>query len=218
MVFDSVSGAKAALEKHWSTYFTESDIRKIASTGMNALRIPIGYWAYNNAGTPYHQGADAYLEKAIGWARSNGMKVRVDCHGSPGSQNGYAHSGHEGQIEWQQGSNQEVSIQVLQTMAKKYGAQEYADVVVGLEMVNEPVNFGNNDFGTMQIWSKQAFKAIKAEVENKQLVIVMHDAFQGPEAWDNVAESLLSNLGKHEPKTLGSIRTCIKSSTTTTMS
>ena len=34
------------------------------------------------------KGAEAHLDKAIGWARKNGMKVWVDLHGAPGSQNG----------------------------------------------------------------------------------------------------------------------------------
>ncbi|TKA42746.1 hypothetical protein B0A49_12761, partial [Cryomyces minteri] len=44
---------RAKLKTHWESYFNESDVQKIASWGINALRIPIGYWAYDNAGTPY---------------------------------------------------------------------------------------------------------------------------------------------------------------------
>lgn len=75
--FDSIPGAEAALQTHWETFFTESDIATIAATGINALRIPIGFWAYDNTNTPYIKGADKYLELAIGWARDHGMKVWV---------------------------------------------------------------------------------------------------------------------------------------------
>jgi glucan 1,3-beta-glucosidase len=189
--FDSISGAAAALEQHWSTFFTESDIVDIAKTGINALRIPIGYWAYDNSGTPYIKGADAYLEKAIGWARNSGIKVWVDCHGSPGSQNGFDNSGQAGNVAWQQGDNMDKSIDILKTMAKKYGAMEYADVVVGLQMVNEPISWGNNNFETTQSWTQKAYSAVKAEVENEGLVIVMHDGFQGGTAWTAVATDIL---------------------------
>ena len=40
--FDSISGAEQKLQTHWSTWFTVDDVAKIAATGMNALRIPIG--------------------------------------------------------------------------------------------------------------------------------------------------------------------------------
>lgn len=191
--FDSINGASAALQDHWSTYFTSSDFQALAATGINALRIPIGYWAYDNSDTPYIQGADAYLEKAIGWARTAGLKVWVDCHGSPGSQNGFDNSGRAGDVNWQTGSNLNRSISVLKTMAKKYGANEYADVVVGLELVNEPISWGANDFSVTQSWSKSAYKAVREVTENKNLMIVMHDGFEGATEWIDVAKDLGGN-------------------------
>ena len=57
---------------------------------LNHVRIPIGYWAYEVAsGEPYIQGQYEYLLKAIGWAGKHGLKVIIDLHGVPGSQNGY---------------------------------------------------------------------------------------------------------------------------------
>ena len=59
---------------------------------LNHVRIPIGYWAYDvGPGEPYLQGQRDYLAKAIGWAQQYGIKVIIDLHGAPGSQNGYAH-------------------------------------------------------------------------------------------------------------------------------
>ncbi|KAL5319971.1 hypothetical protein ACEPPN_013030 [Leptodophora sp. 'Broadleaf-Isolate-01'] len=197
--FDSIYGSSTALEKHWSTFFTESDIQTLAATGLNALRIPIGYWAYDNSGTPYQKGADAYLEKAIEWARNCGMYVWVDLHGSPGSQNGFDNSGQAGEVNWQQPANIARSISVLKTMAAKYGKAEYVDVVVGLELVNEPISWDNNKFSITQSWAQDAYAAVKTQVENENLVIVMHDAFQGAGAWTDVAQKLISD----GPKTFG---------------
>jgi glucan 1,3-beta-glucosidase len=73
--------------------------------GLNAVRIPIGFWAYDNAGTPHLSGADVYLERMIGWCREVGLWVLVDCHGSPGSQNGFDNSGRSGEALWQTGDN-----------------------------------------------------------------------------------------------------------------
>ena len=44
---------------------------------------------------PYAQGAAPYLERAVNWARQTGLKVVIDLHGAPKSQNGYDHSGHK---------------------------------------------------------------------------------------------------------------------------
>ena len=56
---------------------------------LNHVRIPIGYWAFEvGPGEPFIQGQLQYLQNAIGWAGTYGLKVIVDLHGAPGSQNG----------------------------------------------------------------------------------------------------------------------------------
>ena len=190
--FDSISGAGAALEDHYASYFNETHVSLLKSYGINALRIPIGFWAYDASGTPYYsqglgKGADAYLEKAIGWAQAAGMKVWVDCHGSPGSQNGYDNSGHVGSVEWQNTANQAKSLAVLKTMATKYGAASYAGTVIGLEIVNEPISWGANTPAGNIAFAKSAYSTVRAAASNKDLTIVMHDAFEGPAAWTSWA-------------------------------
>ena len=195
--FDATPGAEQKLQTHWNTFFTEADVQKIKATGINALRIPIGFWAYDNAGTPYLKGADAYLEKAIVWARNAGLRVWIDCHGSPGSQNGFDNSGHAGAVQWQQGDNIIRSISVLMTMARKYGTAEYADTVVGLELVNEPISWGANNLKVTRSFAAEAYSNVMSVVTNKNLVVVMHDAFQGAGAWTDLPATAHSsgNLG-----------------------
>jgi len=188
--FDSTPNAAAALQQHWSTWFTASDVKTLSSYGINALRIPIGYWAYDNKDTPFIQGADHYLELAIQWARELNMKVWVDLHGSPGSQNGQDHSGRKGKMLWQQADNLNRSTAVLVTMAKKYGSAMYADVVVGIEIVNEPAASGNVSFATSQQWALDAYHAMKAVTTNPNLVIVTHDSFQGTTTFTPLAKKL----------------------------
>ncbi|KAK0249669.1 hypothetical protein LTS09_015241 [Friedmanniomyces endolithicus] len=193
--FDSTDGAEAKLHQHWSTYITEGDFSNMSSWGINAVRIPIGYWAYNNSGTPYISGADAYLEKALGWARQNGIWVMIDCHGSPGSQNGAEHSGHAGAVSWQSDDNLQLSIAVLQTIAAKYGAMQYADVVMGIELVNEPkIGSDANSLATTQAWAAQAYHAVRATAESKALYILHHDGFTGVQSWVSVGVELNSNI------------------------
>lgn len=194
--FDATPSAKEKLKTHWETFFTEADVEKIASRGINALRIPIGYWSYDNRNTPYISGADVYLEKALGWARKHGLKVLVDCHGSPGSQNGFDNSGQAGQIEWQTGNNLNRSISVLQTMARKYGSLEFADVVLGLQLINEPAYWSPNNFNITKSWTLKAYHAVKAAAPNKDLLVIMHDSFKGPSNWLDIS----AKLNKHSTK------------------
>ncbi|PPR05615.1 hypothetical protein CVT26_009136, partial [Gymnopilus dilepis] len=82
--------AARALEKHWKTFITEADFAAIAAAGLNHVKIPIGYWAFDVVdGEPYVQGQLPYLMKAVSWAEVHGLKVIIDLFGAPGSQNGY---------------------------------------------------------------------------------------------------------------------------------
>lgn len=57
---------------------------------LNHVRIPIGYWAYEvGPGEPFISGQHEYLLQAVTWAETYNLKVIVDLHGAPGSQNGY---------------------------------------------------------------------------------------------------------------------------------
>lgn len=56
---------KQVLQQHWDSWVKLADFQKIKSHGFNLIRIPIGFWAYDNSNTPYSQGAAAQLDKAV---------------------------------------------------------------------------------------------------------------------------------------------------------
>ena len=63
------------LAPHWGSWVTQDDINKISSSGFNMVRIPIGFWAFDNQGFPYIQGAAPYLDDAV-------CKSRLEMHGT----------------------------------------------------------------------------------------------------------------------------------------
>jgi glucan 1,3-beta-glucosidase len=193
--FDSTPGTTSMLENHWSTFFTEADVHSISGFGLNAMRIPIGFWAYDNRGTPYRSGADAYLSRAVGWARSAGLKVWIDLHGAPGSQNGEVHSGHKGAADWQKGNNLNQTISILQTIASKYGTIANSDVVIGLELVNEPSTSNGISFAKTEQWVLDAYTAVRSTTENKKLQIIIHDSFLPASAWSAVSSQISAKNG-----------------------
>lgn len=137
-------GAQAAvdtvLRHHWDTWATWADFKKIADSGFNLVRIPIGYWAYDNSDSPYAKGAAVYIDAAIDWARSVGLKVMIDLHGAPGSQNCFDNSGQKcSGPQWQTGNNVQKTLNVLSGIQAKYGAASYDDVIAGIELLNEPL-------------------------------------------------------------------------------
>lgn len=132
------------LETHWDTYYIEQDFIDIKNYGFNTVRIPIGYWAFHKLDNdPYVQGQVKYLDRAIEWARTHGLKVWVDLHGLPGSQNGFDNSGQRGDVNWLNDEMDpeflDVTYQTLNDIFAKYGGTNYTSVITGIEIANEPM-------------------------------------------------------------------------------
>lgn len=83
---------------------------------MDANRIPVGYWSIDLLPyEPYVQGAFPYLIRAVNWARELGLKVLLDLHGAPGSQNGQDNSGLQGGSIYRFINSKLTSINVLRS-------------------------------------------------------------------------------------------------------
>lgn len=83
------AAAEKAFKKHWETWTTEDDIKQIASLGLNAVRIPVGFWMYEDIikeGEYYPRGGIWHLDRIVGWCKDHGLYVIIDLHGAPGSQ------------------------------------------------------------------------------------------------------------------------------------
>lgn len=168
----------------------------------SAVLVPIFHadrltdWAFQKYDNdPYIQGAADYLDKAIVWARNSGLKVWIDLHGAPGSQNGFDNSGHRintpsspGAIGW--GSNDTVkqTLEVLGMMSTRYLAQNNSDVVVALELLNEPLATSLSDVNILKQFYKDGYGEAKSA--NSQYgtntAVVIQDAFETSSFWNDV--------------------------------
>ncbi|KAG0679951.1 exo-1,3-beta-glucanase [Pichia californica] len=173
--------AHQRLKEHWDTFITEADIAKIKSYGFNAVRLPIGYWAFARlSDDPYVFGQEEYLVKAIQWCRSYGLKLWIDLHGIPGSQNGFDNSGRRDVFEWMYvRKNYDLGIQVLQYIFDKYTGPMYDDVIIGYENLNEPLH---NRYEASRIleFDQQTYKMFREKSSNH---FVFHDAFLPVDYW-----------------------------------
>lgn len=79
--------AERRLKSHRETWVTEQDIIQLKNAGINFVRIPIGYWAFEiKDGEPWVWGSWWHAKNAAGWCRKHGIQVMMDLHGAPGSQ------------------------------------------------------------------------------------------------------------------------------------
>ena len=81
--------------------------------------------------------------KALKWARKYGLRVYIELHTAPGSQNGLNHSGHLGPINFLNGpmgvANAQRMTEYIRVLAQFISQPEYEGVVQGFSPVNEPL-------------------------------------------------------------------------------
>ncbi|KAL7267550.1 hypothetical protein RUND412_009860 [Rhizina undulata] len=170
------------LRQHWDTWITYNDLQAIKAAGLNHLRIPIGYWAIKPiSGDPYVSGQLEFLDRALGWARSLGLKVWLDLHGAPGSQNGFDNSGWRDHLQWQTGGTVQWTVETIRVLAAKYAAAGFNDVITGIELLNEPLGPELNMDIIRQYWL-DGYGAVREY--SPDIAVVIHDAFQPVQSWN----------------------------------
>ncbi|KAK2464927.1 hypothetical protein APHAL10511_003003 [Amanita phalloides] len=177
-----------ALTEHWDTFITESDFAAIAAAGLNHVRLPIGYWAFEvHGGEPYIQGQLPYLKKAVTWAEKHGLKLIIDLHGAPGSQNGFDNSGHRMSYPtWQDNSeNMARSSAIIKGLANTY--KDSSPVVVGIQPLNEPAGYdGNSMMSVVKQYWYDSYANIRypyGSSRQSDTIVFFHDAFLPPSYW-----------------------------------
>jgi glucan 1,3-beta-glucosidase len=126
--------ARMRLEEHRRTFITRDHIQHLANMGLTMLRVPVGYWLFE-ASQPFVPGADKYVDQLFVWADEFHLQIILDVHAAPGSQNGWDHSGHAGEIRWTEQGNVEATLRFVEQLAERYGNQP---ALYGIELLNEP--------------------------------------------------------------------------------
>jgi glucan 1,3-beta-glucosidase len=145
---------------------------------MNHVRIPIGYWSViANEGEPFVQGAYDVFGQALDWAQAAGLKVMIDLHGAPGSQNGFDNSGRYGPVQWTQGDTVTQTKNVLNKIRDDHAAHP---AVAAIELLNEPLG---SVCGMDTV--RQFYMDGWGNLENSNFAITFHDAFTGVTSWNS---------------------------------
>ncbi|HUA39569.1 MAG TPA: glycoside hydrolase family 5 protein [Candidatus Sulfopaludibacter sp.] len=175
------SQAEDRLNRHRESFITAEDFRRIKQSGLNAVRLPVGYWALE-APKPYVE-CSRFVDFALDQSQQNGLKVLLDLHGAPGSQNGWPHSGRSGSINWPKDpQNIEETIRVLESFGQKYGQHP---ALFGIELLNEPNPVIPLEI--LQQFYQDAYARLRKCV-NPSVAVVFHDSFR-PLAWKNFMQA-----------------------------
>lgn len=170
--------AKAMLQKHWDTWYTADDFKQMAAAGLNLVRIPIGWWSVlPRDGMPYIAGAYDKLGEALDWAQSAGLKVMIDLHGAPESQNGFDNSGKRGSVGWTQGDSVDYTKRVLNKIRDDHASHP---AVAAIQLLNEPLG-PNLNMDTV----RQFYMDGWGNLRDSGVAVTFHDAFQGVTSWNS---------------------------------
>ena len=122
--------------QHRSTYITERDFAYMAGAGLNAVRIPVPYFIFDDV-EPF-VGCIEYLDKAFDWAEAYDIQILIDLHTAPGSQNGFDNGGICGVCKWAQDADGvEFVLTVLERLSARYATRKG---LWGVQVLNEPIS------------------------------------------------------------------------------
>lgn len=149
---------EARIKVHRSEYISERDFATIKRIGLDTVRIPVPYFIFGDR-KPFI-GCIEELDKAFSWAEKYGLKILIDLHTAPLSQNGFDNGGICGVCKWSQ-TPEEVDfvLNVLEKLAKRYGQREG---LFGITPINEPI--------TEEMWTMMdvpsRYKPVDQELAN----------------------------------------------------
>ena len=121
---------------HRSYFIQERDFQHIKAMGLNMVRIPVPHYIFDEKG-PY-VGCIEFLDSAFDWAETYDLKILIDLHTVPDSQNGFDNGGLTGVVKWHhKQENIDYTLDVLERLAERYAGRR---ALYGIELLNEPVS------------------------------------------------------------------------------
>lgn len=156
-------------------FITEPDFEKVASWGLDHVRIPFDYNIVENNDGTYNQSGFDRLERAVTLAGKYGLKVVLDLHKTAGfSFDNYSENEH-GFFESEK--YQERFYLLWEEVAKRFGG--YSDTVA-FELLNEVTD---KDFIT--VWNKVIEKCIGRIRRYAPDTVILVGSY-----WNNSAEAV----------------------------
>ncbi|EJF55770.1 glycoside hydrolase [Dichomitus squalens LYAD-421 SS1] len=182
-------GGIGQIEDHYKTFITEQDFAAIAGAGLNWVRLPVPYWAIETwPGEPFLANkAWDYVLLAIQWARKYGLRMYLELHTVPGSQNGYNHSGRLGPINFLNGymgiANAQRTMDYVRFLTEFFSQEGYSDVVQIFGPINEPLLgiIGRDQLTRFYLQAHDIIRNITGI--GKGPYIAIHDGFQSDASW-----------------------------------
>ncbi|MGQ9780112.1 MAG: glycoside hydrolase family 5 protein [Bacillota bacterium] len=119
---------------HLASFFTEADVARIASWGMDHLRLPVDYGLFEHEGAPswFSEEGLSWIDRAVEWTRRAGLYLVLDLHCLPG----HSFMTEDHNPIWPKDSPyRRRAVAIWEMLARRYRGEHH----VVLEILNEPV-------------------------------------------------------------------------------
>ncbi|KAL5559052.1 hypothetical protein UlMin_035263 [Ulmus minor] len=163
--------APQVMREHWNTFIVEEDFKFMSANGLNSMRIPVGWWIASDPEPPkpYVGGSLKALDKAFLWAQKYGLKIIIDLHAAPGSQNGWEHSAsRDGSQEWGQTDDTiKQTVAVIDFLTSRYAK---SPSLYAVELINEPLSPGVS-LETLEIFYRDGYVAVRRHSSTAYVIL-----------------------------------------------
>lgn len=164
--------------RHFDTFITPLDIRRITDWGCDHVRLPVDYPVLEADGQPgtFNERGLAYVLDALEECRANGLSVILDLHKAPG----YSFDEARSATLFDNPALQSRFLDLWQAMALRLaGTQGF----VAFEILNE-VNLPDGE-----PWNRLAAQAMERirSVDSERLIVLGGNHFNAPDELDHLA-------------------------------
>lgn len=167
-------GAGRIWDAYHDTWITETDFQLIRALGFNFVRVPFWYRWFENDDTPYayNEYGFHYLDRAVAWAKEQGLYVMLDLHGAQGCQSPWDHTGELSRARFFADPEcQKRAAALWKAIAERYKDE---NTVFAYDLLNEP--FSAADLKNWSDAHDQLYDAIRS-VDTKTIVM-MEDGYK----------------------------------------
>ena len=131
-------GARPFWQAFRENFFCEADVRRIAESGFDHIRLPINSrLLIDDDGVLLEQGF-TMIDDVIRWCRAHRLWVLLDLHGAPGGQTGTNIDDSPNNLPelFMQPRFRAMTIDLWREIARRYATET---VVLGYDLLNEPI-------------------------------------------------------------------------------
>lgn len=143
--FQRIYGKKELIKfekAFWNNFIQKNDFKKIAETKAKYIRLPFNHKLIEDKPYSYSKNKIKLIKNALNWASDFKLKVILDLHAAPGSQNCDWHGDSSGIAKfWQKKSYRDRAVKIWQYLSDKF---KNHPGLGGYDLLNEPVTEAEN--------------------------------------------------------------------------